>query len=116
MTALLLERSVLMRFRHLSVALYAACASIAIQLWPWVALSPPAAAQSAAHTVQDVVTYHGDNLRTGWFSSETQLTALDVSPKTFGLLARIALDGRVDAEPLVVAGQSIDGQGVHNTL
>jgi hypothetical protein len=66
--------------------------------------------------VQDVATYRGDNLRTGWFSSETQLTAGNVGPQTFGLVAKIVLDGRVDAEPLVVRGQPTDGQGVHDTV
>lgn len=48
----------------------------------------------------DIVTYHGDSLRTGWFSSETQLNTTNVNAQGFGLLATVPLDGRVDAEPL----------------
>ncbi len=67
-------------------------------------------------SAQDVLTYHADNLRTGWFSAETQLTPSNVSPDTFGLLQTVALDGRVDAEPLIVTGQAIQGQGVHDVV
>ena len=75
-----------------------------------------AAPQPAAGTPQDVLTYHGDNLRTGWFSSETQLTPANVSPASFGLLVSVPLDGRVDAQPLVARQQSIAGQGVHDVV
>ena len=70
----------------------------------------------SAQSPQDVLTYHGDNFRTGWFSAETQLTTSNVTPKTFGLLETVTLDGRVDAEPLYVTQQSIDGQGIHNVV
>jgi hypothetical protein len=69
-----------------------------------------------AQSPQDVLTYHGDNLRTGWFSAETQLTVMNVTPEFFGLLETVMLDGRVDAEPLYVTQQSIAGQGVHNVV
>lgn len=72
---------------------------------------PFAVAQS-----QDVLTYHGDNLRTGWFSSESQLTASNVNSQSFGLLQTVVLDGRVDAEPLVVLQQTIKNQGVHDVV
>ncbi len=65
---------------------------------------------------QDVVTYHGDNNRSGWASSETQLTVADVTPSTFGLLHMVTLDGRVDGQPLFVSGQTIQGQGVHDVV
>ena len=74
------------------------------------------APQAPAGTPQDVLTYHGDNFRTGWFSSETQLTASNVTAQSFGLLQTVALDGRVDAEPLVALQQMIDNQGVHNVV
>jgi hypothetical protein len=67
-------------------------------------------------SAQDVLTYHADNLRTGWFSAETQLTPSNVSPSTFGLLQTVQLDGRVDGEPLIVTGQTIQGQGVHDVV
>jgi hypothetical protein len=69
-----------------------------------------------AQSPQDVLTYHGNTGRTGWFSAETQLTTSNVTPETFGLLETVALNGRVDAEPLYATQQSIDGQGVHNVV
>jgi hypothetical protein len=67
-------------------------------------------------TPQDVLTYHGDNLRTGWFSFETQLTAGNVNAQSFGRLQTVPLDGRVDAEPLVVMQQKIAEHGVHDVV
>ena len=49
----------------------------------------------------NVVTYHGDNLRTGWNKTETQLSPRTVGPATFGLLHTVALDEQIDAQPLV---------------
>jgi hypothetical protein len=65
---------------------------------------------------QDVLTYHNDNNRSGWFSAETQLTPANVTPSTFGLQKVILLDGRIDAEPLFVSAQTIQGQGVHDVV
>jgi hypothetical protein len=75
--------------------------------------APP---QQAAAASQNVLTYHGDNLRTGWFSDETQLTPANVNSQSFGLLQTVTLDERVDAEPLYVAQQMIQGQGTHNVI
>jgi len=75
-----------------------------------------APAKSPTGTPQDVLTYHGDNFRTGWFSAETTLNASNVNAQSFGLLQTVALDGRVDAEPLVALQQPIDGQGVHDVV
>lgn len=75
------------------------------------AVSSPLPAPSS----QDVVTYHRDNLRTGWFSSETQLTTSNVNSHSFGLLHAVTLDGRVDAEPLVILQQKIKG-GMHDVV
>jgi hypothetical protein len=63
---------------------------------------------------QDVLTYHGDPLRTGWFSSETQLTTSNVNAKSFGLLHTVVLDGRVDAEPLYVSQLAFNGKKAGN--
>lgn len=65
---------------------------------------------------QDMLTYHGDTNRSGWASSETQLTVANVTPGTFGLLHVVTLDGRTDAQPLFVSGQTIQGHGVHNVV
>jgi hypothetical protein len=63
---------------------------------------------------QDVLTYHGDPLRTGWFSSETQLTTSNVNAKSFGLLHTVVLDGRVDAEPLYVSQLAFNAKKARN--
>ena len=64
----------------------------------------------------DVLTYHNDNARSGLDSSETILTPNDVNASTFGKLGFMAVDGKVNAQPLYVAGVSIPGQGTHNVL
>jgi hypothetical protein len=58
---------------------------------------------------QDFVvnTYHYDNKRTGWNPNETTLTPTNLGPKSFGVLAQVALDDQVDAQPLVVPNQQI---------
>ncbi len=61
----------------------------------------------------NVVTYHYDTLRTGWNQNETTLTAANVGSGSFGLLEQVALDQQVDAQPLFVSGQTI--QGVNGT-
>ena len=67
---------------------------------------------------KNVLTYHYNNLRTGWNSQETVLTPSTVASgrngKTFKLLASVALDEQVDAQPLIVTNQTIEGQGTHN--
>ena len=55
-----------------------------------------------------VTTYHYDNLRTGWNSSETTLTA-SAFPTNFGVVATVPLDDQVDAQPLVVPNLTIGG-------
>jgi hypothetical protein len=55
----------------------------------------------------DVVTYHNDNLRTGWDSSETSLTYKSVSAGSFGLIQSVPLDDQVDAQPLIVRNEKI---------
>jgi hypothetical protein len=74
---------------------------------------------AVSNTVQvgceDVLTYHNDNLRTGWNPKETVLTPADVQkPGGFGWLATAHLDDandQIDGQPLVVADQHIDGVG-----
>ena len=63
-----------------------------------------------------VTTYHNDNYRTGWNNAETVLTPAKVAGATFKLLELVALDDQVDAQPLVVANQTISGQGTHNVV
>jgi hypothetical protein len=62
----------------------------------------------------DVLTYHNDNFRSGLNSSEFILTTQTVSTK-FGHLFDLAVDGKVDAQPLYAGGITIGG-GTHNVL
>ena len=64
----------------------------------------------------NVVTYHYDNLRTGWNQNETTLTAANVGSGSFGLQQQVALDEQVDAQPLFISGQTIAGQGTHDVV
>ena len=64
----------------------------------------------------NVTTYHNDNYRTGWNNAEPTLTPAKVSGGSFNLLESVALDDQVDAQPLVVANQTITGQGTHNVV
>jgi hypothetical protein len=64
----------------------------------------------------DVLTYHDDNARSGVDPSETILTPANVNPSTFGKVGFDAVDGKVDAQPLYVAGVAIPGQGTHDVL
>jgi hypothetical protein len=69
----------------------------------------------AAASGVNVTTYHNDNARDGWNASETTLTPQNVNSTTFGKLRELAVDGKVDAQPLYVSGLSIGGQ-THNVL
>ncbi len=71
---------------------------------------------AAAAADADVTTYHGDALRTGWFSNEAILNTSNVNARSFGMLASVVLDGRVDAEPLFLSSQAIDGHGTLNVV
>ncbi len=63
-----------------------------------------------------VLTWHNDNSRTGQNLQETILTPANVASSTFGRLATLTVDGKVDAQPLVVPSVTIPDQGVHNVL
>jgi hypothetical protein len=64
----------------------------------------------------NVLTWHNDSARTGQNLQEAFLTPANVNSTTFGRLATLTLDGKVDAQPLYVSGLTIPGQGVHNVL
>jgi hypothetical protein len=63
----------------------------------------------------NVTTYHNDNARDGWYSAETVLTPQNVNANGFGKLTELAVDGKVDAQPLYISGLSIAGL-THNVL
>ena len=64
----------------------------------------------------DVVTYHYDNLRTGQNVNETILTLVNVKVNAFGKLGEFAVDGLVDAQPLLLSNLAILGKGNKNVL
>jgi len=70
---------------------------------------------AAASAGVNVTTYHNDNARDGWYSAETVLTPQNVNSNSFGLLRQLAVDGKVDGQPLYVSGLVIGGQ-THNVL
>ncbi len=75
---------------------------------------PTFAGQTSA--AQDVLTYHGDSARTGWNANERVLTTSNVRQSAFGLLHTVHVDGRVDAQPLVVTRQRIARAGMHDVV
>jgi len=78
-----------------------------------ILFGPTLSAQTA------VTTYHGDNYRTGWNSTETTLTPANVNPSHFGMLTTVTVDDQVDAQPLVVPNVNITAgsfQGKHDVV
>lgn len=64
----------------------------------------------------DVLTYHNDNLRSGQYLNEITLSPANVNQQKFGKLFTVAVDGKVDAQPLYAAGVNIAGSGRRNVL
>jgi hypothetical protein len=67
---------------------------------------------SSAQT--NVLTYHNDNFHTGQNLTETILMPVNVNASTFGNLFVLPADGKVEAQPLYVAGLNMLDQGTHN--
>lgn len=63
----------------------------------------------------NVLTWHNDDARTGQDLTETQLSPTNVNSTNFGKLFQINVDGKVDAEPLIVSHVAI-GNGVHDIV
>jgi hypothetical protein len=63
----------------------------------------------------DVLTYKNDPNRSGQNLTETTLTPANVTAASFGLLRNLAVDGKVDAQPLYVSQFSISG-AQHNVV
>jgi outer membrane protein assembly factor BamB len=71
-------------------------------------MQPPQPPQPSSGSV-DVTTHHNDNARTGQNLHETQLTPANVNASAFGKVGFFPVDGKVDAQPLVLAGLKING-------
>ncbi len=67
-----------------------------------------------ARGAANVLSWHNEPARTGLNSTETQLTPANVNATNFGKLFQIPVDGKVDAQPLIVSSVSIPGKGLHN--
>src|ERR1700692_1655177 len=63
----------------------------------------------------DVLTYKNDLSRTGQNLSESVLTPANVTSAGFGLLRNLAVDGKVDAQPLYVSQLNVSGS-LHNVV
>ncbi|MBN3753207.1 pyrrolo-quinoline quinone [Paraburkholderia sp. Tr-20389] len=63
----------------------------------------------------DVLTYHNDVARTGQYLAETTLTPSNVNAASFGKVAFLSVDGKVDAQPLFVSNVPVNG-AAHNVI
>ena len=63
-----------------------------------------------------VTSFHNDSASTGVNSQETVLTPANVNSADFGKVFATKVNGQVYAQPLVVPGLNIPGQGVHNVV
>lgn len=77
--------------------------------------TPSAPANTTVSSPADVLMYHNDIARTGQYLAETTLTPANVNATHFGKVAFLAVDGKVDAEPLYVSNLSIGGKP-HNVV
>ncbi len=109
--------------RRLNVAmrstLVTTCSLILVTSWLGTAVADPAGPDATSPGDSGVLTYHGDNLRTGWDRRETSLNTTNVQAGSFGLLASVPLDDQVDAQPLVAPNQTISGgasPGMHDVV
>jgi hypothetical protein len=80
-----------------------------------VAPGPTQPAPVSPQTPTDVLTYKNDNSRSGQNLTESVLTPANVSSATFGLLRVLAVDGKVDAQPLYLSKLSVAG-AAHNVV
>jgi hypothetical protein len=68
-----------------------------------------------AAVATDVVTSKNDQARTGQNLTESILTPANVNATTFGLLRVLAVDGKVDAQPLYLSKLTL-GASTHNVV
>ena len=79
-----------------------------------LALAQPTALGQSTGT--DVVTYHNDIARTGQNLNESTLTPDTVTPSAFGKRSFFPIDGKVDAQPLLLSDVPIPGAGARDVL
>jgi len=70
---------------------------------------------SGAAAGTDVLMYKNDLSRSGQNLSETTLTPANVNSSSFGLLRNLAVDGKVDAQPLYASRLNVSGS-THNVV
>jgi hypothetical protein len=70
---------------------------------------------SGAAAGTDMLTYKNDLSRSGQNLSERTLTPTNVNSSSFGLLRKLAVDGKVDAQPLYVSRLNVSGS-LHNVV
>lgn len=73
------------------------------------ASAPSGGSVPSSPSVVDVATYHNDTARTGQNLNETLLTPANVNAASFGKVGFYPVDGKVDAQPLVLSTLSIAG-------
>jgi len=64
----------------------------------------------------DVLTHHNDLSRTGAILNETTLSPASLKSQSFGRLFSLIVDGQIYAQPLLVSGLTIPGQGTRNVV
>ena len=79
-------------------------------------LSAASATVGAGTHAADVLSYHGDNSRTGTTTNETTLTSATVNSTTFGKLFSDSVDGQVYAQPLYVQSIKMADGKIHSVL
>src|SRR6185437_233797 len=77
--------------------------------------TPPSSVPAMAAGQTSVTTYRDDVARTGANLTETVLTPANVNSSSFGLLRLLAVDGKVDAQPLYVSHLAVAG-GTHDVV
>jgi len=75
----------------------------------------PGGSGGTAPASTDVLIYHNDLARTGQYLTETTLTPANVNASSFGKVAFLPVDGKVDAQPLYVGNLTIGGTA-HNVV
>ncbi len=71
---------------------------------------------SACFAQTNVLMFRNDGFHTGQNLTETTLTPANVNPTRFGKLTVLPADGKVDGQPLYVAGLNMPDQGIHNVV